>query len=197
MSSVKVSNSTLPVPYFSGRNEELKSIERNLSNIGSVVSLTGFTGIGKTQIIRQYLSKNLDNYKIIWVFDCNLDLSYQFLNLAKQINLKICNKSSTCIISEDIQHISESVMNYLRHETGWILVFDNLRTNENNKVLRFLEDSHNGRIVVCSQETTGLPNIIPIKHLKRIEALGLIEKLLPNYNRSFALSKIAYRLIAI
>ena len=181
MSSVKVSNSTLPVPYFSGRNEELKSIERNLSNIGSVVSLTGFTGIGKTQIIRQYLSKNLDNYKIIWVFDCNLDLSYQFLNLAKQINLKICNKSSTCIISEDIQHISESVMNYLRHETGWILVFDNLRTNENNKVLRFLEDSHNGHIVVCSQETTGLPNIIPIKNLKRIEALGLIEKLLPNY----------------
>ena len=72
-------------------------------------------------------------------------------------------------------------MNYLRHETGWILVFDNLRTNENNKVLRFLEDSHNGHIVVCSQETTGLPNIIPIKNLKRIEALGLIEKLLPNY----------------
>ena len=120
MSSVKVSNSTLPVPYFFGRNEELKSIESNLSNIGSVVSLTGFTGIGKTQIIRQYLSKNLDNYKIIWFFDCNLDLSYQFLNLAKQINLKICNKSSTCIISEDIQHISESVMNYLKHETGWI-----------------------------------------------------------------------------
>ncbi len=77
MSSVKVSNSTLPVPYFFGRNEELKTIERNLSNIGSVVSLTGFTGIGKTQIIRQYLSKNLDNYKIIWVFDCNRPSSHK------------------------------------------------------------------------------------------------------------------------
>ncbi|MFU7502951.1 MAG: hypothetical protein ACE1S7_06060 [Candidatus Tisiphia sp.] len=124
----QVSNLITPVSYFVNHEQQLKIIKDNLSKYKQI-SLVGTSGIGKTQLSRMYGYENKNNYDLIWFFDCNLDLNEQFVKLAKQLNtIKQTN------ISEEVALAKKEVISYLTSTNKWLLVFDNLKVNENKKV---------------------------------------------------------------
>src|SRR5579863_4593456 len=94
-----ISNAVSPVHYFSGRQKEIKEIDRFFASGESMVSLVGISGIGKTEIVREYISRRQRNYALIWVFEGNLDLKFQFQQLAHSINQVYGNGKQ--LVSED------------------------------------------------------------------------------------------------
>ncbi|WP_342260053.1 hypothetical protein [Candidatus Tisiphia endosymbiont of Metellina segmentata] len=124
----QISNLITPVSYFINHEQQIKMLDEYLSKYRQA-SIVGTSGIGKTQLIRMYTYENKNNYDLIWLFDCNLDLNEQFVKLAQQLNMvKQTN------ISEAVTLAKKEVMSYLTSTSKWLLVFDNLKVNENKKV---------------------------------------------------------------
>ncbi|WP_342259762.1 hypothetical protein [Candidatus Tisiphia endosymbiont of Metellina segmentata] len=173
---VQVSNLITPVSYFVNHEQQLKILDEYLSKYRQA-SIVGTSGIGKTQLIRMYAYKN--NYDLIWFFDCNLDLNEQFVKLAKQLNtIKQTN------ISEEVALAKKEVISYLTITNKWLLVFDNLKVNENKKVQDLIDWEHNGQVVFCSQDNEKLSNIIAMPLLDVSTIVALANNLLDNKNNN-------------
>ncbi|UCM93090.1 tetratricopeptide repeat protein [Candidatus Tisiphia endosymbiont of Melanophora roralis] len=168
----QVSNLITPVSYFVNHEQQLKTIKGNLSKYKQT-SLVGTSGIGKTQLSRMYAYEN--NYDLIWFFDCNLDLNEQFVKLAKQLN-----STRKTNISEEVALAKKEVISYLTSTNKWLLVFDNLKVNENKKVQDLIDWEHNGHVAFCSQDNEKLPNIIAMTLLDRPTIVALANNLLDN-----------------
>ncbi|WP_341755352.1 tetratricopeptide repeat protein [Candidatus Tisiphia endosymbiont of Ptychoptera albimana] len=172
----QVSNLITPVSYFVNHEQQLKILDEYLSKYRQA-SIVGTSGIGKTQLIRMYAYKN--NYDLIWFFDCNLDLNEQFVKLAKQLNtIKQTN------ISEEVALAKKEVISYLTATNKWLLVFDNLKVNENKKVQDLIDWEHNGQVVFCSQDNEKLSNIIAMPLLDVSTIVALANNLLDNKNNN-------------
>ncbi|WP_341754205.1 hypothetical protein [Candidatus Tisiphia endosymbiont of Dioctria rufipes] len=170
----QISNLITPVSYFVNHEQQLKILDEYLSKYRQA-SIVGTSGIGKTQLIRMYGYENKNNYDIIWFFDCNLDFNEQFVRLAKQLNMiKQTN------ISEEVALAKKEVISYLTSTNKWLLVFDNLKVNENKKVQDLIDWEHNGHVAFCSQDNEKLPNVIAMTLLDRSTIVALANNLLDN-----------------
>ncbi|WP_367363679.1 tetratricopeptide repeat protein [Candidatus Tisiphia endosymbiont of Nedyus quadrimaculatus] len=170
----QITNLITPVSYFVNHEQQLKILEKHLNKYRQA-SIVGTSGIGKTQLIRMYGYENKNNYDLIWFFDCNLDFNEQFVRLAKQLNIvKQTN------ISEEIALAKKEVISYLTSTNKWLLVFDNLKVNENKKVQDLIDWEHNGNIVFCSQDNEKLSNIIAMPILDKPTIIALANSLLDN-----------------
>ena len=150
----QISNLITPVSYFVDHVQQLNSLNSSLSKYRKV-SIVGTSGIGKTQLVRIYAYENKAKYKLIWFIDCNLNLNQEFVKLAKQLN-----QSTKTNISEDAELAKKEVMDYLSHQDKWLLVFDNLKINENKKVQDLMDWENNGNLIFCSQDSEILPHPI-------------------------------------
>ncbi|WP_367363736.1 tetratricopeptide repeat protein [Candidatus Tisiphia endosymbiont of Nedyus quadrimaculatus] len=174
----QVSNLITPVSYFVNHEQQLKILDEYLSKYRQA-SIVGTSGIGKTQLIRMYSYENKNNYDLIWFFDCNLDFNEQFVRLAKQLNMiKQTN------ISEAVVLAKKEVISYLTSTNKWLLVFDNLKVNENKKVQDLIDWEHNGHVVFCSQDNEKLPNIIAMPILDKPTIVALANSLLDNKEKN-------------
>jgi ABC-type cobalamin/Fe3+-siderophores transport system ATPase subunit len=174
----QITNLITPVSYFVNHEQQLKILDEYLSKYRQA-SIVGTSGIGKTQLIRMYSYEKKNNYDLIWFFDCNLDFDEQFVKLAKQLNMvKQTN------ISEAVTLAKKKVMSYLTSTSKWLLVFDNLKVNENKKVQDLIDWEHNGQVVFCSQDNEKLPNIIAMLILDKPTILALANNLLDNKNNN-------------
>ncbi|WP_341757336.1 tetratricopeptide repeat protein [Candidatus Tisiphia endosymbiont of Ditula angustiorana] len=170
----QITNLITPVSYFVNHEQQLKILDEHLNKYRQA-SIVGTSGIGKTQLIRMYGYENKNNYDLIWFFDCNLDFNEQFVKLAKQLNtIKQTN------ISEEVALAKKEVISYLTSTNKWLLVFDNLKVNENTKVQDFIDWEHNGNIVFCSQDNEKLSNIIAMPILDKPTIIALANSLLDN-----------------
>ncbi|KAJ6644874.1 DNA mismatch repair protein MutL [Pseudolycoriella hygida] len=172
----QITNLIMPISYFINHEQQLKKITEYLSK-GKKVSIIGTSGIGKSQLARIYAHKNKTNYEIIWFFDCNLDLKEEFVKLAKQIN-----QTFKTDIDEGIGSAKEKVLEYLKQQQKWLLIFDNLKIGENEKVKEIINWQHNGDIMFCSQDHANLPHIVEIPLLDRENTINLINHLLVSKN---------------
>ncbi len=174
----QVSNLITPVSYFVNHDQQLKILDEHLNKYRQA-SIVGTSGIGKTQLIRMYSYENKNNYDLIWFFDCNLDFDEQFVKLAKQLNMvKQTN------ISEEVALAKKEVISYLTATNKWLLVFDNLKVNENKKVQDLIDWEHNGQVVFCSQDNEKLSNIIAMPLLDVSTIVALANNLLDNKNNN-------------
>ncbi|WP_375331430.1 tetratricopeptide repeat protein [Candidatus Tisiphia endosymbiont of Oplodontha viridula] len=173
----QVSNLITPVSYFVNHEQQLRILDEYLNKYRQA-SIVGTSGIGKTQLIRMYGYENKNNYDLIWFFDCNLDFDEQFVKLAKQLNMvKRTN------ISEEVTLTKKEIISYLT-TTKWLLVFDNLKVNENKKVQDLIDWEHNGHVVFCSQDNEKLHNIIAMPLLDHPTIVALANNLLDNKNNN-------------
>ncbi|WP_367364288.1 tetratricopeptide repeat protein [Candidatus Tisiphia endosymbiont of Nedyus quadrimaculatus] len=174
----QITNLITPVSYFVNHEQQLKILEKHLDKYRQA-SIVGTSGIGKTQLIRMYSYENKNNYDLIWFFDCNLDLNEQFVKLAQQLNMvKQTN------ISEAITLAKKEVMSYLTSTSKWLLVFDNLKVNENKKIQNFIDWEHNGNVVFCSQNNERLPNVILMTLFNKPTIVALANSLLDNKDKN-------------
>ena len=163
------------VNFFVDREKEANAILQNLQSY-KIASVIGVTNIGKTEIVRKYANSNKSAYNLIWFFDSSLDLNEQFTALAKKINQSLLLEDSNKI-SEEVYSSQKEVMKYLSEHDNWLLVFDNLRLNQNDKLNSVINWNHNGHIIICSQDSKDLPNIIYVHKLDKRHALILLQKI--------------------
>ena len=145
----EVISNTIPAKqYFTGREAVLKELQQTFRNGNNIVSIVGVSGIGKTELVRKFIELNQFNYQIIWVFDSNIDLRYQFQELAKTIN-KNCEISKQNCIDEDLERVANNAMNYLSYQKNWLLVFDNLQIGQNHRINKIIKKEYTqGRIII-------------------------------------------------
>jgi tetratricopeptide (TPR) repeat protein len=171
-----VDNKINPVAYFVSRDTERDKISENL-NLHKKVTLVGVTGIGKTEITRKYANTKQNMYKLIWFFDSFIDLNEQFVMLAKNINVQFANEIKHKL-SEDPDTAQRDVKNFLAPREDWLLIFDNLKLTDNQKLLDIVYWSHNGHIIICSQNAEKLPNVIYVHELSDNDSLILLENII-------------------
>lgn len=164
-----------PVKFFVDRESESNKVLYNLQEYNTV-SIVGLTNIGKTEIARKYATLNKNRYDLIWFFDSSLDINEQFVTLAKKINQTLLLESRNRI-SEEAYSAKQEVMDYLAGINNWLLVFDNLRLNQNNRLTDLLNWKRNGHIIICSQDSRNLPNVIYVHKLTKEHALILLQKI--------------------
>lgn len=175
--AAEVSNLVEPVNYHVNHTKELIKIKQSLL-LHKQVSLIGISGIGKTQLSRKYADNYKDRYRIIWFFESDSALDYQFLQLAKEINKNLLQKEKIQI-SESIDTAQQSVMNYLATHNDYLLIFDNLKINQNHKVQNIANWEHNGHIIFCSQDSNNLNKTINISYLEERDSNSLIKNIGP------------------
>ncbi|OZG31476.1 tetratricopeptide repeat protein [Rickettsia endosymbiont of Culicoides newsteadi] len=181
---IQVSNLVIPVNYFVNHIKQLTFVKSNLVKYRQA-SLVGISGMGKTQLARMYAYENKNNYNVIWFIDCNLDINEEFLKLAKSINAV----SKSNLISEDVLSAKKEVMSYLSSKDKWLLVFDNLKIKENEKVQEFVNWEHNGHILFGSQDSELLPNIVKMTAFEKSDAITLANNILEKENNDVKLSE--------
>ena len=176
---ILISNAINSSKYFTGRDIELKQMEKLFKAGGHTVSLSGVAGIGKTQLVRKYIELHQGKYKIIWFFNCKKSLVPQFQDLARQIN-NLC-KESSCKIDEDADSVIDSTRNYIKNHSKWLLIFDNYKNDgSTTDSLRYfneialLKDRH---IILISRKKEGLRNMVRVGPFERKESVKLLSRI--------------------
>ena len=178
------SNAIEPVRYFVNHEAQLKTLDSRLS-IYKTSGLLGISGIGKTQLARMYAKRNQDKYDLIWFFDSNLDLNESFIELATAINKDISRWQSPKL-PENYKESKSAVLKLLGSKSNWLLVFDNIKINQNNKLEEITNWPHNGHVILCSQDSHNLPHATQLPTLTKEEALSLAESIFQNSNSALA-----------
>lgn len=114
--------------YFTGRVSHLNEMQKILNQYNRVY-LTGYGGVGKSQLAKEYSYINEQSYDLIWWFDSKSDLKTQYENLLNHLNNSELFKDSLHV---DVNNIAPSVVIEFTHSLllerncKWLLIFDNI-----------------------------------------------------------------------
>lgn len=177
-----VINKEDPVYYFVNHEKMIHDLKKKL-NKTKLVAVTGVTGIGKSELVRMFVKKYQQEYKIIIFIDTNINFVPQFIDIAKQINGKLC-KEGLCV-SENPLQVKTSLMQYLKSQKNWLMIFDGLKINENDKVQEFINWKHSGHIIICSQDIEHLTHRISASNLHGNNIKSVIDEIIEGRDENF------------
>lgn len=105
---------------FTGRDDELAAIERDLSAGATLTvhSLHGLGGVGKTQLAIEYAHTRAGNYDLVWSIAAEepATIPDQFAKLATMLGVEPAG---------DPDDLRDQVHSGLAGVAGWLLIFDN------------------------------------------------------------------------
>jgi tetratricopeptide (TPR) repeat protein/transcriptional regulator with XRE-family HTH domain len=132
--------------YFTGRENSLEQLFGALvtsKQTGLPVAMCGLGGMGKTQLVIEYVYKHLEMYQaIFWVRGSGEDqLVADFVNIAFLLNLPEKQDSNSI-------RVVGAVRQWLSHHTDWLLIFDNVE--DLNLLSRFLPLPGCGHVVLTT-----------------------------------------------
>jgi tetratricopeptide (TPR) repeat protein len=171
-------NNRKPTDYFVNHESQILELRNKLLK-HHTVGVTGITGKGKSEMVRKYTSMHQNDYEIIASFDTQVDLIPQYINLAKDINSMICLKEG-CSLSLSPKDVKSDLMNFLFQKTKWLLIFDNVQLNQNYKIKNIINWKHNSHIIITSQDTKFMSNIVKTPYLNNEDAMILVKKIIPD-----------------
>ncbi len=127
---LKASNVPTSLPFFTGRQQELRSLEQTFisdppaSNDTIVRLVYGLPGMGKTELTRAFARNHRQDFSIIWFINSATaeEKNQSYRGLAEALNISILDKESP-------QQIERKVHTRLQNHTydkPWLLVFDNV-----------------------------------------------------------------------
>ncbi|MCM1986937.1 tetratricopeptide repeat protein [Methanococcoides seepicolus] len=167
--------SNVPYPrnqFFTGREEMLEQIHKDLMSDKAVllsqsVAICGLGGIGKTQTAIEYTYRFNEEYDfILWVTaDSEDSIILNYVSIARLLNLSVKDDS-------DQKLVVSSVMNWLRTNEDWLLVFDNA---DNPDIIgNYLPIEYRGHILLTSRSQVfdkfGITTPIEVKKMQLEEA---------------------------
>lgn len=117
-------------PFFTGRGDILAKLHEALESQNEIAikpsdratALSGLGGVGKTQTVAEYAHRYKNEYSaVLWVLSDGKDLLHSsFASLASLLGFS-AEKQDDQILA---------VQSWLRHNDGWLLIFDNAETLE-------------------------------------------------------------------
>ncbi len=178
---------------FKGREDELRRLIVNLNTSAQATALTqaqaisGLGGIGKTRLAVEYAWRSGDQYDAIFfvVADSPSALQSGLADLASPglLNLPefdprkdLLNREKWLAVSGEELEIYESVgavIRWLREHTNWLLILDNVDTEDSAKAVReILPKLTNGHVILTSRRREWPPTVRkqPIGELSSEEA---------------------------
>jgi tetratricopeptide (TPR) repeat protein len=116
------------VRSFTGRRTELGQIDSILRGQASAgittIVIHGLSGVGKTQLCREYLDSHTDDYKLIrWISaDDQTTMAMDLSKLAIDLQLSGADP-------QDLMASSTAALGWLEQSDHWLLIFDNATPN--------------------------------------------------------------------
>lgn len=177
-----VVNEEVPVYYFVNQEKVINNLKEKLDKT-NIVAVTGVTGVGKSELVRMFVKKYYKDYEIICFIDTNTNFIPQFIDVAREINSKLCQEKSC--ISENPAHVKNSLMHYLKSRKNWLIIFDGLKINENSKVQEFIDWKHNGHIIICSQDIENMTHRISTPNIYGKSIKLVIDEIMEGSDEKF------------
>ncbi|MES2215231.1 MAG: hypothetical protein V4485_04340, partial [Pseudomonadota bacterium] len=112
-------------------------------------------------------------------FDGSGDLNEEFIRLAGIINKEYCPNHERSL-PENYEESKKAVLDLLSSKNDWLLVFDNIKIDQNDKLKDIVNWHHNGHVILCAQDSRNLPQAIPVPHLSDLDASDLTKHILNN-----------------
>ena len=158
---------------FTGRIELLDRLGRALEqdSTTSVLppALNGMGGVGKTQLVNEYVHRHLDQYDLIWWMPAEQTSTVlsSLTQLAQRLDLPV---------ADDQQETARTVLNWLAgSDREWLLVYDNA---DDPSQLRPLLPSTGGHVIVTTrnEEWSTIGVVIEVDVFHRDESVQLLTK---------------------
>jgi tetratricopeptide (TPR) repeat protein len=154
---------------FVGRKDQLLKLELSITQ-NDLIVLTGLGGVGKTQIVNEYVHKHKNEYDIIcWLnSEDEKTIETEYIRFAKELNISIDKEP---VSARDIS----SQVNKRLDGTNVIYIFDNAKRS--NELLQHIAAGHKGIITSRKSEWTGCSDdCIKIDGFERDESIEFILK---------------------
>ena len=135
-------------PYFSGRDDVLDMIFRELNKDGGqrCVALCGIGGIGKTQIPLEYTYEHREDYAyVFWISGAD---HAQLLSGMGEIA-----RTVGCARTENLKEAARKVLQWLRETNDVLIIIDNL--DDMNIIEGWLPDLLAGHTIITTRVSTG------------------------------------------
>ncbi|SHJ79056.1 Tetratricopeptide repeat-containing protein [Nocardiopsis flavescens] len=164
-------------PAFVGR-EVLISALRDKVAAGEhqiITALNGMSGVGKTELAKEYLHRHTEEYDLICWISClhENQIRQAFLDLAEKIGISYVGAGS--------DHVIHGVLEALRQGQPfkrWLLVFDNAETRES--IDRYLPVAGSGHVVITSRNQSwarrGTEAFVQVNVFTRAESVELLRR---------------------
>ncbi len=166
----------IPYPrndYFTGRKDQLEQLAKTLKHdISAIITqaISGFGGVGKTQIALEYAYAHQNNYNsIIWLrADTEQTITADLEQIMQKLNLP----------SAKLEQNRASLIRWLTEHQSWLLVFDN--ADDPERIVSYLPPQGTGHILITSRATDfqDIPSArtIPIDKMTEPEAVDFLFK---------------------
>ena len=163
-------------PHFTGRDLVLRELHETLQS-GRPAALTqaisGLGGVGKTQLALEYAYRYASDYCLVWWLRAEepITLASDYSRLASRLNLP----------EKDLPgqpDIVAAVREWLTHNSGWLLIFDNV--NSPDHCLAYRPRSAAGHILITSRNSDW----------RRTAEVLLVKQLAPEESHAFLRKRI-------
>lgn len=170
---------------FVGREKLLKELDGNLNQktkskmVDTLVinACVGLAGIGKTELVLQYLRNTKHSYPIkIWFEAENVkELQSQYQKFAENCGYK--TNSDSVSSDKEVEAVIQYVKGWLENNPDWLIVYDNANNYEEIKDLLPIKGGH---IIITSrfQEWPQKIKILPVDLMEPFDANNLVRELI-------------------
>ncbi len=161
---------------FTGREDELAALRASLvagetAALVAARAIHGLGGVGKTQLAVEYAYRHGKDYDIVWWIrsEDTVTLASDYAGLAVKLNLS--EKEAT-----EQRVIVEAVKERLRHNRGWLMIFDNAEDAES--VRDYIPRGGMGHIIITSRNPiwAGVAKSLPVTSLPLDKAIEFLLK---------------------
>ena len=165
---------------FTGRQEMLDRVRDQLVDAGAVAvtALHGMGGVGKTQLAIEYAHRFASSYAVVWWVDAEQTalVGEQLAALAPRVGVAVSGRVDADALA---------VLAWLRHEGGWLVVFDNA---EDPAGLRPWVSDGPGHTLVTSRHPnwTLVSEAVEVDVLARSESVELLGRQVPGIDPGIA-----------
>jgi hypothetical protein len=157
---------------FTGREAVLVGLERVLKAAGKasvVQAIAGLGGVGKTQLVVEYVYRHEEDYRVVWWVRAEQELSLQLDLGGLAVKLGLVGAE------EELAGQVRAAQGWLEENESWLLIFDN--AEEPTKLQPYLP-KRGGHCLVTSrnQNWRGRAGQVELRPMERAEAVEFLLK---------------------
>ncbi|KAA9159649.1 tetratricopeptide repeat protein [Amycolatopsis acidicola] len=165
---------------FTGRENHLIELRRDLVSARTPAALSGMNGVGKTALAVEYAHRFSEAYDLVWWVPSEVPelISENLVALARALGLVRADEHAAATARTRLS-------GFLRGRDRWLLIFDN--AGEPATLTRFLPGGP-GHVIIASRDPAWQDFAVPlsVQPFSRPESLRLLHSRLPGLPRSQA-----------